>query len=61
MGYNFGDQRKLNLNEIQVFQNITLIKINNSSFFVSNLTHYQDLDDQPIISLSGIILPTGFR
>lgn len=42
--------KKSNLNKIQVLQNITLRKITNAPFFISNLTLYHDLGIQPVIA-----------
>jgi len=41
--------KKSNLNKIQIFQNITLRKLTNAPFYVSNLTLHQDLGIQPAI------------
>jgi hypothetical protein len=45
----WGWAKKSNLNKIQVFQNITLRKIANAPFYVSNETLHQDLDILPVV------------
>lgn len=45
----WGSAKNSNINKIQVFQNITLRKITNAPFFVSNLTLHQDLGIKPVI------------
>jgi len=46
----WGSAKKSNLNKIQVFQNITLRKIANAPFYVSNETLHQDLGILPVVT-----------
>lgn len=51
MAYNSGArQNKSYFNKMQAFQNITLRKITNTLFFVSNLTLYKNLGIKPVIA-----------